>query len=102
MISDTAAPHARSVGDAERAPVQLYPLQDERPGNVGRSTADELRELALQHKPKIIPPGFTPTRVELDYAKFAEIAKEVGPECMLAADMAHCRPDRGWCRQKSV
>lgn len=49
----------------------------------------ELRELALKHKPKIILAGFSAYPRELDYAKFAEIAKEVGDQCLLMADMAH-------------
>lgn len=55
----------------------------------GEIDYDELRELALKHKPKIILAGFSAYPGELDYAKFAEIAKEVGPECLLMADMAH-------------
>src|SRR5574344_1230681 len=49
----------------------------------------ELRELALKHKPKIILAGFSAYPRELNYAKFAEIAKEVGDQCLLMADMAH-------------
>lgn len=55
----------------------------------GEIDYEELRELALKHKPKIILAGFSAYPRELDYAKFAEIAREVGPECMLMADMAH-------------
>lgn len=55
----------------------------------GEIDYDELRELALKHKPKIILAGFSAYPGELDYAKFAAIAKEVGPECLLMADMAH-------------
>lgn len=55
----------------------------------GEIDYDELRELALKHKPKIILAGFSAYPRELDYAKFAEIAKEVGPDCLLMADMAH-------------
>lgn len=46
-----------------------------------------LRQLALQHKPKIILAGFSAYPRELDYAKFAEIGNEVG--ALLMADMAH-------------
>jgi glycine hydroxymethyltransferase len=45
--------------------------------------------LAQTHKPKIILAGFSAYPRELDYAKFAAIAKEVGDECLLMADMAH-------------
>jgi glycine hydroxymethyltransferase len=55
----------------------------------GEIDYDELRELALKHKPKIILAGFSAYPRELDYAKFAAIAKEVGPDCLLMADMAH-------------
>ena len=55
----------------------------------GEIDYDELRDLALTHKPKIILAGFSAYPRELDYAKFAAIAKEVGPECLLMADMAH-------------
>ena len=48
---------------------------------------DELRELALKHKPKIILAGFSAYPRELNYAKFAEIGREVG--ALLMADMAH-------------
>lgn len=47
----------------------------------------QLRQLALEHKPKIILAGFSAYPRELDYAKFAEIGNEVG--AMLMADMAH-------------
>jgi glycine hydroxymethyltransferase len=53
----------------------------------GEIDYDELRELALKHKPKIILAGFSAYPRELDYAKFAEIGNEVG--AMLMADMAH-------------
>lgn len=46
-----------------------------------------LRELALKHRPKILLAGFSAYPRELDYAKFAEIGREVG--AVLMADMAH-------------
>lgn len=55
----------------------------------GEIDYDELRQLALEHKPRIILAGFSAYPRELDYAKFAAIAREVGPDCMLMADMAH-------------
>jgi len=57
--------------------------------STGEIDYDELRQLALKHKPKIILAGFSAYPRELDYAKFAAIAHEVGPDCMLMADMAH-------------
>jgi glycine hydroxymethyltransferase len=55
--------------------------------STGEIDYDELRELALTHKPKIILAGFSAYPRELDYAKFAEIGNEVG--ALLLADMAH-------------
>ena len=53
----------------------------------GEIDYDEIRKLALEHKPKIILAGFSAYPRELDYAKFAEIGREVG--AMLMADMSH-------------
>jgi glycine hydroxymethyltransferase len=55
--------------------------------NTGEIDYDELRQLALTHKPKIILAGFSAYPRELDYAKFADIGNEVG--ALLMADMAH-------------
>jgi glycine hydroxymethyltransferase len=55
----------------------------------GEIDYDELRALALKHKPKIILAGFSAYPRELDYAKFAAIGREVGDSCLLMADMAH-------------
>ena len=48
---------------------------------------DEVRELALKHKPKMILAGASAYPRALDFAKFAEIAKETGAYLMV--DMAH-------------
>jgi len=53
----------------------------------GEIDYDELRELALKHKPKIILAGFSAYPRNLDYDKFAKIGHEVG--ALLVADMAH-------------
>ncbi len=53
----------------------------------GEIDYEEIRQLALKHKPKIILAGFSAYPRELDYAKFAEIGQEVG--AMLMADMSH-------------
>ncbi len=53
----------------------------------GEIDYDELRQLAQDHKPKIILAGFSAYPRELDYVKFAEIGREVG--AMLMADMSH-------------
>lgn len=63
-----------------------YKMKDTTTGEIDY---DELRALALKHKPKIILAGFSAYPRELDYAKFAAIAKEVGDSCLLMADMAH-------------
>ena len=63
-----------------------YKMKDPATGEIDY---DELRELALKHKPKIILAGFSAYPRELDYAKFAAIGREVGDECLLMADMAH-------------
>jgi glycine hydroxymethyltransferase len=55
--------------------------------STGEIDYDELRKLALEHKPKIILAGFSAYPRELDYAKFAAIGNEVG--ALLMADMAH-------------
>ena len=63
-----------------------YKMKDPTTGEIDY---DELRALALKHKPKIILAGFSAYPRELDYAKFAAIAREVGDSCLLMADMAH-------------
>jgi len=61
-----------------------YKMKD---ASTGEIDYDELRRLALEHRPKIILAGFSAYPRELDYAKFAEIGNEVG--ALLVADMAH-------------
>ncbi len=61
-----------------------YKMKDPATGEIDY---DELRELALKHKPKIVLAGFSAYPRELDYQKFAEIGNEVG--ALLMADMAH-------------
>ena len=55
--------------------------------DTGEIDYDELRVLALEHKPKIVLAGFSGYPRELDYEKFAAIGNEVG--ALLMADMAH-------------
>lgn len=55
--------------------------------DTGEIDFEELRKVALEHKPKIILAGFSAYSRELDYAKFVEIAKEVG--AYTVADVAH-------------
>ena len=61
-----------------------YKMKDPSTGEIDY---DELRQLALKHKPKIVLAGFSAYPRELDYAKFAAIGNEVG--ALLMADMAH-------------
>ncbi len=61
-----------------------YKMKDTSTGEIDY---DQLRELALEHKPKIVLAGFSGYPRELDYAKFAAIGNEVG--ALLMADMAH-------------
>lgn len=61
-----------------------YGMKDVETGEIDY---DELRALALEHKPKLIMAGFSAYPRELDYAKFAEIGREVG--ALLVADMSH-------------
>ena len=61
-----------------------YKMKDPATGEIDY---DELRKLALKHKPKIVLAGFSAYPRELDYAKFADIGNEVG--ALLMADMAH-------------
>jgi len=63
-----------------------YKMKDPATGEIDY---DHLRELALEHKPRILLAGFSAYPRELDYAKFAAIAQEVGDKCLLMADMAH-------------
>jgi glycine hydroxymethyltransferase len=61
-----------------------YKMKDVETGEIDY---DELRAVAHEYKPKIILAGFSAYSRELDYAKFVEIAKEVG--AYTVADMAH-------------
>ena len=61
-----------------------YGIKDVETGEIDY---EEIRRLALKHRPKIILAGFSAYPRELDYAKFAEIGGEVG--AMLMADMSH-------------
>ena len=53
----------------------------------GRIDYDEVRRLALEHKPKMILAGASAYAREIDFKKFREIADEVGAYLMV--DMAH-------------
>ncbi len=53
----------------------------------GEIDYEELRRLAIEHKPKLIIAGFSAYPGELDYDAFAAIGNEVG--ALLMADIAH-------------
>ena len=61
-----------------------YGIKDVETGEIDY---DELREMALKHKPKIILAGFSAYPRELNYQKFVDIANEVN--AMAMADVAH-------------
>lgn len=61
-----------------------YKMKDPETGEIDY---EELRDLALKHKPKLVLAGFSAYPRELDYQKFADIGNEVG--ALLMADMAH-------------
>ena len=61
-----------------------YKMKDTSTGEIDY---EQLREVALKEKPKLILAGFSAYSRELDYQKFVDIAKEVGAYTM--ADMAH-------------
>lgn len=53
----------------------------------GRLDMEEVRKLALEHKPKMIVAGFTAYPRDIEWKKFKEIADEVGAISM--ADISH-------------
>ncbi|MBX5469145.1 MAG: serine hydroxymethyltransferase [Thermoleophilaceae bacterium] len=55
--------------------------------DTGTVDMDEVRELALRERPKLIWCGGTAIPRMIDFAAFAEVAREVG--ALLAADVAH-------------
>lgn len=61
-----------------------YGIKDVETGEIDY---DEMRRVAKKEKPKIILAGFSGYPRNLDYAKFAEIGREVN--AVLMADMAH-------------
>ncbi|HWB34061.1 MAG TPA: serine hydroxymethyltransferase [Candidatus Paceibacterota bacterium] len=53
----------------------------------GEIDYDEMRQVAVETKPKIVLAGFSAYSRELDYAKFVSIAREVGAYAVI--DIAH-------------
>jgi glycine hydroxymethyltransferase len=65
----------------------FHPVQYGVGRETGRVDMDEVRELALKEKPKLIFCGGTAIPRTIDFAAFAEVANEVG--AVLVADIAH-------------
>ncbi|MCR4325483.1 MAG: serine hydroxymethyltransferase [Patescibacteria group bacterium] len=61
-----------------------YKMKD---ADTGEIDYDEMLEVAKREKPKIILAGYSAYPRELDYAKFVDIAREVGAYCVM--DIAH-------------
>ena len=61
-----------------------YKMKDPATGEIDY---EAMRQLALEHRPKLIIAGFSAYPRDLEYAKFAAIGNEVG--ALLMADMAH-------------
>jgi glycine hydroxymethyltransferase len=61
-----------------------YKMKD---ANTGEIDYVEMRRVALESKPKIVLAGFSAYPRELNYAKFVEIAREVGAYAVM--DIAH-------------
>ena len=55
--------------------------------DTGEIDYDEMREVAKKEKPRIVLAGFSAYPRELDYAKFVDIAREVGAYAVM--DIAH-------------
>jgi glycine hydroxymethyltransferase len=55
--------------------------------DTGEIDYDEMREVAKREKPKIVLAGYSAYPRELDYAKFVDIAREVGAYAVM--DIAH-------------
>ncbi|MFZ2150483.1 MAG: serine hydroxymethyltransferase [Candidatus Absconditicoccaceae bacterium] len=66
---------------------KIFNFQRYKTKSDGSIDFDQIRSLAHQYKPKIILAGFSAYPRELDYAKFSEIANEVGAICF--ADVSH-------------
>ena len=61
-----------------------YKMKDPATGEIDY---DEMRKVAIENKPKIVLAGFSAYPRELNYAKFVEIAREVGAYAVM--DIAH-------------
>jgi glycine hydroxymethyltransferase len=61
-----------------------YKMKDVETGEIDY---EAMRQVALEHKPKIVLAGFSAYPRELDYQKFVDIAREVGAYAVI--DIAH-------------
>lgn len=70
-------------------PAKIYKFVTYKMSNpdTGEIDYEDLRNMAIKHKPKIILAGFSAYPKNLNYKKFVEIAREVG--AITVADMAH-------------
>jgi glycine cleavage system T protein len=55
----------------------------------GKLDYDEIKKLALEHKPKMIIAGYSAYPWDIDWKKFREIVDAVFEGCLLHADIAH-------------
>lgn len=62
-------------------------VQYEVDATTGKIDMEKVRQLALEHKPKLIVAGFTAYPRDIEWKKFKEIADEVG--AMTMADISH-------------
>ncbi len=79
--------HLTHGSDANRSGqnYEVVPYQVDR--STSRLNYDKIRELALEHEPRLIIAGYSAYPWAPDFAKFREIADEVG--AILLADIAH-------------
>ena len=66
---------------------QIYTAFSYGVGDDGRLDYDQVREQALRHRPKVIVAGASAYPRIIDFAVFADVAREVGARLMV--DMAH-------------
>lgn len=55
----------------------------------GKLDYDEIKKLAIEHKPKMIIAGYSAYPWDIDWRKFREIADSIPEGCLLHADIAH-------------
>ena len=50
---------------------------------------DRIRKLALEHRPRLIIAGYSAYPWDIEWKELKRIAREVGPDCILLADISH-------------